>query len=153
MHADSTMTDPVEGGAGKPPLAFYIIGLIALAWNAIGVAAFVAQVTSSPGELGETPEQVAFYAAMPTWVLTALAVATIGGVAACVMLLIRNKQAVPLFGVSLIAVLVQDVHNFVLADALSAFGTEMLVLPVLVLVIGAAMLAYAMHALKKGWLR
>lgn len=153
MQADSSVTDPVSAGAGKPPLAFYIIGLIALAWNAIGVAAFVAQVTSSPGELGETPEQVAFYAQMPNWVLTALAVATIGGAAACLMLLIRNKQAVPLFGVSLLAVLVQDVHNFVLADALSAFGTEMLVLPVLVLVVGVAMLVYAMHALKKGWLK
>lgn len=152
MHADST-TDPAAAAGNKPPLAFYIIGLIALAWNAIGVAAFFAQVTSSPAELGETPAEVAFYEQMPTWVLTALAVATIGGVAACLMLLIRNKQAIPLFAVSLLAVLVQDVHNFVMADALNVFGTQMLVLPVLVLVIGAAMLAYAMHALKKGWLR
>ena len=68
------------------------------------------------------------------------------------MLLIRNKQALPLFGVSLLAVLVQDVYNFLMADALSVFGAQMLVLPVLVLGIGIAMLVYAMRALRRGWL-
>ena len=152
MQADSTLTDGVPAQAGKPPRSYYVISALALVWYAIGVTAFVTQITSAPTELGQTPDQVAFYQQVPNWVLTAMAVSTFGGVFACFMLLIRNKQAIPLFAVSLVAVLVQDVYNFLMADALSVFGAQMLVLPVLVLGIGVAMLVYAMRALRRGWL-
>ncbi|MEO1594749.1 MAG: hypothetical protein AAFS02_05830 [Pseudomonadota bacterium] len=152
MQADSTLTDGVPAQADKPPRSFYVISALALVWYAIGVTAFVTQITSSPSELGKTPEQIGFYADVPNWVLTAMAVSTFGGVLACFMLLIRNKQAIPLFAVSLVAVLVQDVYNFLMADALSVFGAQMLVLPVLVLGIGVAMLVYAVRALRRGWL-
>lgn len=152
MHADSTMTDGVPAGADKPPRSYYVIAALMLVWYGFGVTAFVTQMTSSPGQLGDTPEQVAYFTQVPTWVMTAMAVSTIGGVFACFMLLIRNKQAIPLFAVSLIAVLIQDVYNFLMADALSVFGAQMLVLPVLVLGIGVAMLVYALRALRRGWL-
>ncbi|MEM1439485.1 MAG: hypothetical protein AAF769_07585 [Pseudomonadota bacterium] len=152
MQADSTLTDGVPAQAGKPPQSYYVISALALVWYAIGVTAFVTQITSSPTQLGQTLEQVAFYQQVPNWALTAMAVSTFGGVLACFMLLIRNKQAIPLFAVSLVAVLVQDVYNFLMADALSVFGAQMLVLPVLVLGIGIAMLVYAMRALRRGWL-
>ena len=152
MQADSTLTDGVPAQADKQPRSYYVISALALVWYAIGVTAFVTQITSAPTELGQTPDQVAFYQQVPNWVLTAMAVSTFGGVFACFMLLIRNKQAIPLFAVSLVAVLVQDVYNFLMADALSVFGAQMLVLPVLVLGIGVAMLVYAMRALRRGWL-
>ena len=152
MQADTTTTDAVGAGAGKPPRSFYIIAVLALAWNLIGLAMFVLQGITSPAEMGETPEQVAFYQQMPDWVMTAFAVATVTGVAACIMLLIRNKQAVPLFTVSLAAVLVQNAYNFFFADALGVFGTAAVALPVLVIATGIAMLLYALRALKRGWL-
>ena len=97
MQADRTTAGTPASTAARPPRSFYIIGALALAWNLIGVAAFFGQVTGSPATLGETPEQVAFYEQIPTWAVSAFAVATFAGVLACIVLLLRNKQAIPLF--------------------------------------------------------
>ena len=52
MQADSTLTDGVPAQAGKPPQSYYVISALALVWYAIGVTAFVTQITSSPAQLG-----------------------------------------------------------------------------------------------------
>ena len=61
--------------------------------------------------------------------------------------------AIPLFTVSLLAVLAQNTYTFLLADGLAVFGGAAAALPALVIAIGIAMLLYAMRALKRGWLK
>ena len=153
MQAETPMAESVGTDAGTPPRSFYIIGALALLWNLLGVSAFVMQVTSTPTALGETPEQVAFYQQFPSWAVSAFAVATFGGALACVLLLLRNKQAIPVFTVSLLGLIAQNVYSFGLGNGLAAFGAGALGLPVMIAVVAIAMLVYAMRALGRGWLK
>lgn len=141
--------------SNKPavPRSFYIIAVLALLWNLTGVAAYLMQMTMSPEALAALPEaQRAFYTNMPAWVVSAFAVAVFAGLGASVMLVIRNGQAVPLFFVSLLAAIVQNVYGFVIADGLAVFGASGLVLPALVIVLGIVFLLYANSCRKRGWL-
>ncbi len=141
--------------ANKPalPRSFYIIGALALLWNLIGVAAYLGQATMSPETLVALPAaERAFYENMPAWAISAFAVAVFAGAGASVMLLIRNSQAVPLFTVSLLGAIVQNVYGFGIADGFAVFGAAGLVLPVLVIGLGIVFLLYANTARKRGWL-
>ncbi len=138
----------------KPPRSFRVIGIIALLWNLIGLASYVAQVTLTPEALAEMPDDVrALYESIPTWAMAAFAIATTAGVIASVLLLVRNGLALPVFGLSLAAVLVQNFHAFVLADSMAVLGASSVVLPVLVIAAGIALILYSQRAKASGWIR
>ena len=61
--------------------------------------------------------------------------------------------SVPLFLLSLAAVLVQTYHAFVVAGALGVLGAGAAVLPALVIAIGVGLIWYARSAKEKGWLK
>ena len=92
---------------------FWIVAGLLLVWSLIGDAAYLAQVTADLGELAKTdPDTARAFATMPEWAWSAYAiavwVATLGGIA----LLMRRRMAVPLYAVSLAAVLVQFGWSF-----------------------------------------
>lgn len=99
----------------KAPIWFWIIGVIALVWNGLGVAAYI-------GEAMMTAEQFAglselernLYANRPSWVTAAFAIAVIGGFVAAITLLLRKAVSVRLFFLSLVAVVIQFSSYFVL---------------------------------------
>ena len=68
------------------------------------------------------------------------------------MLLLRKAWAVPMFVLSLLGVLVQDLDAIVLRDAIAAWGTGALYLPITVIVICVAEIWYSWSAKAKGWL-
>ena len=140
--------------SGIPPRSYWVISALALLWNLVGVLAYVAQVTMSPEALAELPEaQRAILEATPAWATSAFAIATTTGVLGCVLLIIRNSWAVPMFLVSLSAVLVQMYHAFVIADAIQIMGPTVAIQPALVIAISSGLIWYSRHAKEKGWFR
>ncbi|MEJ2603787.1 MAG: hypothetical protein P8172_10905 [Gammaproteobacteria bacterium] len=123
----------------RPGGLYWTVAVVALLWNLIGVATYLGSVMS---ETGTAP-------AMPAWVTGAYAIAVFAGTFGSVGLLLRRAWAVPLFALSLLAVLAQTGYVLVGMDT----GTPGLVLPVLILVIAAYLLWASMSAKKKGWLR
>ena len=137
-----------------PPRSYWIISGLALLWNLVGVLAYVAQVTMSPESLAELPEaQRAIYENTPIWATSAFAIATTAGVLGCVLLIIRNSWAVPLFLISLAAVLVQMYHAFVIANAIQLLGPAAAIQPALVIAISSGLIWYSRYAKEKGWFR
>lgn len=137
-----------------PPRSYWVISGLALLWNLVGVLAYVNQVTMSPESLAELPEgQRAILEAMPVWATSAFALATTAGVLGCVLLIIRNSWAVPMFLVSLAAVLVQMYHAFVIANAIQLLGPTAAIQPALVIAIGSGLIWYSRYAKEKGWFR
>ena len=63
----------------------------------------------------------------------------------------RKAWAVPLFILSLLAIVVQDIDAFVLRSALDVWGTDGIFVPAIVVVIGVAMVWYSRGAKDKGW--
>lgn len=134
------------------PTSFWIVAGAALVWNLIGLTIYYQHVTASPEALATSlgEAQAAFLASTPAWATSAYAIAVNAGVLGSLLLLLRRAWAVPLFAISLAGVLVQDLHAFVLADALEVWGPGGLVLPAIVLVIAVALLAYSRKAKARG---
>jgi len=97
-----------ENSIIKPPIWFYIVSVLGLFWNGMGVNAYLQQAynTDSYKEM-YSPEHIEIAAGFPAWVTAAFAIAVFGGVLGCLALLLRKKWAVSLLLLSLLAVIVQ----------------------------------------------
>ena len=69
-----------------------------------------------------------------------------------ILLLLRKAWAVPLFVLSLIGALLQDLDAYVLRSALDYFDAVWLTIPIVVLVICVFEIWYSNRAKTKGWL-
>lgn len=136
------------------PRWFWVVAIIAIVWNVVGVASYLMEVTTRETSLAALPAaERALYAMQPEWVTGAYAIAVFAGLAGCVLLAMRRALAAPLLALSLAAVLVQMFYVFALSDALTVQGASSAVLPAAIVVIGAVLLWLAMHARRRGWLR
>ncbi len=139
---------------GRPTTNFWIIGGAALVWNLIGILFYVSEVTATPDAMAEgfSQAQIDFLIGKPVWATAAFAIAVNAGALGSLLLLLRRAWAVPMFVLSLVGVLVQNVHAFGLANGLEVWGTNGLILPAIVVVISLALLLYAYSTKKRGWI-
>ena len=138
---------------GKPTTTFWVVGGAALVWNLIGLVAYISSVTISPEALAKmTVEQQVFYSGTPTWATAAFALAVNAGVLGSLFLLLRKAWAVPMFALSLVAIVVQNIDAFVLRDAYGLSGINGVILPALIFAVAVALLIYSRGVKKKGWL-
>ena len=144
------MSDTING---KPPVSFWLVSGAALVWNLIGLVFYYSHVTMTPEALqGFTQAQQEFFTSMPVWATSAYAIAVTAGVLGSLLLLFRKAWAVPVFVLSFAGILVQDLNAFVINDGLEVWGTEGVILPAIVIVIGAALIGYSRKAKRKDWL-
>ena len=136
------------------PRSFWIISSLALVWNIVGIANYVLQVTMTEETLLTLPAgQQAVLANVPTWATSMFATATSAGALGCVLLLLRSSVAIPVLVLSLVCVFGQTYYAFGIANALELLGPTSVILPALIIVVGAGMIWYARESKKKGWLR
>ena len=138
----------------KSPIWFWIVGVVALLWNGMGVYAYLDQALMSAEEFAALPEvQQDLLTTQPVWVTAAFAIAVFAGLVASIAFLLRKQIAVRLFLVSLVAAIVQISSYFVLdgyMEFMSAYGWTM---PALILLFAVGFWLIARHAAKKGFLR
>ena len=105
------------------PRAYWWIAVLALVWNLIGLAMFFSQMLMDGAQVMQLSEaQRAVYLATPGWVNLAFAFAVIAGVLGALCLLLRRRLAVPMFAISLLALLVQVVGGYLVTPAWAAYG-------------------------------
>lgn len=121
---------------GKPPMSYWVIAVIFLLWNLIGLMFYYMQVTMTPEVMAAnfTPEQVAFMTGEPKWATAVYAIAVNAGVLASILLLLRKSLALTFYIISFVAVLLQDLNAFVLMDGIAVWGISGIYLPVFVIV-------------------
>lgn len=139
----------------KPGTLYYVIVGVFLTWNLIGMMFYYQQMTLTPDVMvaaGMTDAQMAWIEATPTWANAAYAIAVTVGVIASALLLLRRKEAVLAFMVSLAGVIVQDIESFVLRNPMEAWGSSAYYIPTAVLVIAIVEIWYSRSAKAKGWL-
>lgn len=133
--------------------SLWIIAVLALLWNLLGLAMFVMQVTMSPAALAALPAaQREIQAATPAWLTIAFGLAVVSGVLGAAGLLLRRRWAVAMFTLSLVALVVQVLGTYLVTPAWAASGAAGLGMPVVLLLIAVALLAYARHAAGRRWL-
>ena len=142
-----------EESIGGPPRSFLIIGIVALLWNLLGVMSYIMQVTRSPTMFaGLSEAQLAVYESMPSWVTGAFAIAVFGGTLACVGLVVKKAWCVPVFLVSLVAIIVQFGYWLFGTDSIAVMGNEVFLMPALVTAVAVFLVWYSRGAKAKGWL-
>ena len=132
------------------PLWFRLAALLAIVWNAFGVAVYLSSVgLFGDPAAGLSAAERAAAESIPAWITGAFAIGTFTGLAGSIALLLRKAWAQPLLIVSLVALLILEGWIVFASGALAIFG---LAVPIMVSV-GAVLLAWlATHARSRGWL-
>lgn len=133
----------------KPPLWFWVVSVLALLWNLMGVSAYLAD---KYGLIELTPAQQELSDLAPTWTTAAYAIAVWAGALGCIALLLRKKWARPVLLISLLGVIANQLYMFFLSNTFEVYGSTEMVLQILVLIIGIALVYFAGIAQKRGWL-
>ena len=138
--------------SNKPGAAFWIISIIALLWNIMGVSRYLMQAYKTESFRAEfTETQLALIDSTPAWLTGVFAIAVFAGLLGCLLLLLRKKLATPLFAISLLAVLVQMGYSWFGTNTIELFGTvNGIVMPLIVIVIALFLYMYSKKAAKKG---
>lgn len=138
----------------KVPTWFWVVSVLALLWNLVGVFAYIGQVMMSPEALQTLPaDQRELIINTPAWATAAFAFAVWGGAIGSVLLFIKKKLSFQFFAVSFAGVLVQLYHSFFIAHAMEVYGPGGLVMPVIVLMFGAFMIWFSSFSINHGWLK
>ncbi|MGI9203195.1 MAG: hypothetical protein ACR2Q3_04260 [Woeseiaceae bacterium] len=137
----------------KPPRSFYWIAGVGLAWNVVGLLAYLSQMTMSPEALAQLAEpQRAFMETRPMWASSAFAIAVNAGVIGCLLLLLRQSAARLVLIISLAAVMVQNIHAYGMSNGMEVFGIAGVASAAAILGIGAYLVKMATDAKQAGWL-
>lgn len=138
----------------ETPMLHWLVAGAGLIWNLFGFSIYLMTVRATPEQLAQqyNDEQIAFMNSVPAWATSANAIAVSLGVLACVFLLLRKSIALPLFIASFVALLVQDLHAFVIADVVSVFGILPAYIQGTVLVIAIGLILYTRRAKNRGLL-
>ncbi len=139
----------------KPGKGLLIIGILGLLWNLIGVFFWMAENFMMTEEVKATlsPERLELMESAPSWGVIVYGIATIGGVLACIMLLMRKKLAVVLFLISLLCIVIQMGYGMFFMKWGNILGpVDAYVMPLIVIIIGVFLYMYSKKATSKGWL-
>lgn len=137
----------------SPPIWFWLVAVMALVWNGIGVMAFIDQMQMTADDIAKlTKFDRQMYATTPTWVTVAFGTAVIFGVLGSIAMLVRKDWASHFFLISLFAVLAQMTHMFFFSGIFQAKGWDMAMMPAAVVVVAILLWSYAVTAVARRWI-
>jgi len=133
----------------KPTTAFWIIGVIALLWNLMGVFAYLFQAYATPEFIETLPQeqQAELLFEHPIWYTSLFALAVFGGALACILLLARKKAAYFFFIISGVCAIIQQVYLLVTVELSS------IIMPILIIVVCIFLICYSKRQIASGVLK
>ena len=141
---------PMKNISKQPSINFWIISILALLWNLIGVFAYLGQSFMSKNAIQSLSQiEQNYLSNLPAWVTAAFASAVFAGLFGAVGLLIRKKIALPLFVFSLITLIIQQQYNFFIQNDIDINGVK-LILPLMTLFIGIFLVWFSSKMSKIG---
>lgn len=137
----------------QPPKWFKVVAILALLWNLLGCAAYLADAMMTPEAAAKlSPAQQELHRLRPSWSVGATAVAVWLGALGSVGLILRKRWATIFLALSLAGVIVQDSWFFVAANVVRSEGGSVVIMQGLVLIIAIALVALSLRAAKRSWL-
>ncbi len=138
----------------KPNTAFWIIAVIALLWNLMGVFFWVSEYFLMTAEMKTSlpPERLELMNSMPAWGMYVYGFAVFTGLLASILLLARKKLAVGTFGISLLAILIIQGYWVFAMDLVGVMGPQSLIMPLIVIAVAIFEYFYSKGATRNGWL-
>ena len=142
-------------GRAAAPWHLWAVGVLAALWNGFGCFDYTMTQTRRDewfAQMGMTPDQLAYFEAMPAWTHAAWAIGVWGGLIGAVLLLLRSRWALHAFALSFLGWLAGAVYAFALSDGMEAMGSMW---PMQIVIGGACLffIWYAWMMGRKGVLR
>ncbi|GAA3641946.1 hypothetical protein [Flavivirga jejuensis] len=130
-----------------PPVWFWIVSVIALVWNTLGIDGYLGQTYNTERYRNSfSAEELEIAANLPSWITATFAIAVFAGVIGAIGLLLRKKWATIFWSISLIAVIVQMGYAFINNQVTHLEMTLMIV------VLAFIFLWVSRRSQAKGWL-
>ncbi len=135
------------------PKWFMPVAIIAVIWNLMGVGAFFGEVFKSDEAIAALPElERALYESFPLWATIAFAIAVFGGAVGSIGLAMKKKWARPVLLASLIGIIIQMFYSLIIAKSTEVYGPGSVIMPIMVILIGVALVWLSRKADAAGWL-
>jgi hypothetical protein len=128
----------------KAPVHLWIVGVLALLWNAVGAFDYLATKLRLDFYMSQfTAEQLDYFYGFPAWMVVGWAVGVWGALLGSLGLLMRKEWAVWMFGASLLGLAVSTLYNFVLSNGAEVMGEPAVMFTAVIWVIGLFLFFYA----------
>ncbi len=139
----------------RTPTHLWVVGLIALLWNAFGCYDYLMTESANSAYLSNfPPEMVAYSNSLPGWTVAFWALGVWGGLAGALLLLIRSHYAVWAFALSFVGAAVGIGYQlFMTTMPASMTAGVMGMMPYVIVAVAAFLLWYSWREEKKGVLR
>nr|WP_321223428.1 hypothetical protein [uncultured Psychroserpens sp.] len=133
----------------KPPIWYWLVAVLALIWNGMGVMAYLGQAFITDDMIAQLPpdQQAEFLYEHPAWYTALFAVAVFAGTLACIGLLIRKKWAYLLFIVSFICATIQQVYLMIEIENVNK------IMPITIIIVAAALIWFTKLSISKLWIK
>ncbi|MEM9234295.1 MAG: hypothetical protein AAGA69_08665 [Pseudomonadota bacterium] len=138
----------------KTPWHLWVVGILAVLWNAGGCYDYIMTVTENPEYLAQmTEEQREAYSSMPVFYYALYAIAIWGAMLGSIALLLRKNWAVPLFMASLGCMAVNFIYGIFLAETKVPMTSMQIGFTAAIVLIAVFLLAYSRSMARAGHLR
>ena len=112
---DDTIETPAPVSTNAP-WHLWVVGVLSLLWNAVGVMSYLMTKLGKLEALGMTPDQIAYFNSFPAWASAVWALGVWGCLIGSLLLLARSRHAVTAFGVSIVGLIGTAVFSYGMSD-------------------------------------
>lgn len=138
----------------KVPTWYWVVAIIFLLWNLMGIGSFFAHAFISEETLSAMPvAEQELIKGYPIWTYIVFAIAVFGGTIGSIGLIMRKKWAKMAFIISLVGIIPQMTYGIFFTDTIEVYGAAAMVMPVMIVVVGIFLVWYAGSISKRGWLK
>jgi len=133
------------------PKHLWIIAIVTLLWNAMGAFDYLMTQTENEQYMAKfTPEQLEYFYGFPMWFEVFWALAVWGSVLGSVMLLLRNRFAVPVFAVSFVSMVITSVYSYGFSNGFELVGAGGLAFSLVIFVVALGLWLYSRAMAARG---
>ena len=137
----------------KPTGLFWVISSMALVWNLMGVFNYLTQAFITNEVLATLPkDQQLLYEDVPAWVTAAFATAVFSGTVGALLLLLKKKNASIFFILSFVGIIIQMTYGLLINENTDSYVPLGLLMPLMIIVVGAYLIWYSKKASENRWL-
>mgnify|MGYP001766913741 CR=1 FL=1 len=140
--------------SAKAPWHLWVVGIVAFLWNSIGALDYTATQLRVEAYMSQfSPEQLEYFYGFPSWAVACWAIAVWGSLLGSILLLMRQRLAVAVFGVAIVAMALTTVQNYLLSEGLRIMGSGAAVFSAVIWFIALFLFFYSRAMAVRGALR
>lgn len=144
-----TGAEAKKSGTRRTPVHLWIVGIVALLWNAMGVFDYLATQLQLESYMSEfTEEQLEYFYGFPAWAVSGWAVAVWTALVGAVGLVLRKKWSLYAFVVSLAGMIVSSIYTIGLTDGFEIMGPASIYMTAAIWIISIFLVVYTCRMVK-----